>query len=426
MASVCGRCRGRAKDCSPAVLLAAPSAAQCPACLGLLHLERLVESITLAVQTARYEFTDFLLELALPNALQLREAWFQHHLPGALEIKEALRWLLIPALERTLGKPSKPASLFVIRVTASCAEAEADLALLRFPGKRRQELSTKAVALAIEQLGAAVLASYMPVAYTADVRTEVSHEPVYLGGSYLKLSRRVSQSPWLIEGEDQPTLSVQELVGKPLQEAFACASCLLHGSVRFIQGREDVDVRMLGSGRPFVVTLLDPHMVLSAVDAGTLETRINSSTTLIQVRGLKLVPKQFFEELKASEEDKLKVYSAVVWSSRALTSSDLEQLNSQPSIDLQQKTPVRVLHRRSQLTRIRSILALRARQLTPHLCEVRLVSTAGTYIKEFVHGDLGRTQPNLGSLLGCRTDILQLDVLGLGWSLEELQTLLEG
>lgn len=36
---------------------------------------------------------------------------------------------------------------------------------------------------------------------------------------------------------------------------------------------------------------------------------------------------------------------------------------------------------------------------------------AGTYIKEFVHGDFGRTQPSLGQLLGgvC-VDILALDV----------------
>ncbi|KAF5201374.1 Pseudouridine synthase family protein [Thalictrum thalictroides] len=35
---------------------------------------------------------------------------------------------------------------------------------------------------------------------------------------------------------------------------------------------------------------------------------------------------------------------------------------------------------------------------------------AGTYIKEFVHGDLGRTKPSIGSILGCRAEILQLDV----------------
>jgi tRNA pseudouridine synthase 10 len=35
---------------------------------------------------------------------------------------------------------------------------------------------------------------------------------------------------------------------------------------------------------------------------------------------------------------------------------------------------------------------------------------AGTYIKEFVHGDLGRTTPSMGSILGCRAEIIQLDV----------------
>lgn len=38
---------------------------------------------------------------------------------------------------------------------------------------------------------------------------------------------------------------------------------------------------------------------------------------------------------------------------------------------------------------------------------------AGTYVKEFVHGDMGRTTPNLGDLLACEADILQLDVTGL-------------
>ena len=41
------------------------------------------------------------------------------------------------------------------------------------------------------------------------------------------------------------------------------------------------------------------------------------------------------------------------------------------------------------------------------------MTSAGTYVKEFIHSDLGRTMPNLGSLLGCEADILQLDVLHL-------------
>ena len=40
-------------------------------------------------------------------------------------------------------------------------------------------------------------------------------------------------------------------------------------------------------------------------------------------------------------------------------------------------------------------------------------------MKEFVHGDCGRTQPNIGTLLGCKTDILELDCEGIGASTDE-------
>lgn len=43
--------------------------------------------------------------------------------------------------------------------------------------------------------------------------------------------------------------------------------------------------------------------------------------------------------------------------------------------------------------------------------ELTLRTGAGTYIKEFVHGDGERTLPNVGTLLQCKADILSLDVL---------------
>ena len=39
---------------------------------------------------------------------------------------------------------------------------------------------------------------------------------------------------------------------------------------------------------------------------------------------------------------------------------------------------------------------------------LHVVTSAGTYVKEFVHGDFGRTEPNLGSLLGCTCEIVQV------------------
>lgn len=42
---------------------------------------------------------------------------------------------------------------------------------------------------------------------------------------------------------------------------------------------------------------------------------------------------------------------------------------------------------------------------------LKLKSEAGTYIKEFIHGDLGRTKPNISDMIDCTSDILTLDVL---------------
>jgi hypothetical protein len=55
---------------------------------------------------------------------------------------------------------------------------------------------------------------------------------------------------------------------------------------------------------------------------------------------------------------------------------------------------------------------MQATQLSAHFMELHLTTSAGTYVKEFVHGDLGRTVPSIGSLLQCTADILQLDVMG--------------
>lgn len=49
--------------------------------------------------------------------------------------------------------------------------------------------------------------------------------------------------------------------------------------------------------------------------------------------------------------------------------------------------------------------------LGPSFFKLYVCTQAGTYIKEFVHGDFGRTKPSLGELLGgVSIDILALDV----------------
>ena len=66
------------------------------------------------------------------------------------------------------------------------------------------------------------------------------------------------------------------------------------------------------------------------------------------------------------------------------------------------------------MDREKIIFRCQATWINPNFFVLFVLSSAGTYIKEFVHGDLGRTVPNVGTLLGGNSvDILQLDVIQL-------------
>merc|ERR1711948_248896 len=100
----------------------------------------------------------------------------------------------------------------------------------------------------------------------------------------------------------------------------------------------------------------------------------------------------------------------VCWSQRPLAEQDMAHLNTIRNVEVLQKTPVRVLHRRSQDTRPRMVHWLEVELVNAHYFTARLSTQAGMYIKEFVHGDLGRTRPSVRELLKGRVEILQLDV----------------
>merc|ERR1712243_186499 len=78
------------------------------------------------------------------------------------------------------------------------------------------------------------------------------HLPVFVGGRYNKYSRSLPQSPWLVEGERKVKNSVQEYIADPVMEHFKADKYNFSSS-----GREDVDVKMLGDGRPFIVELIN-------------------------------------------------------------------------------------------------------------------------------------------------------------------------
>lgn len=318
--------------------------------------------------------------------------------------------------------------------------------------------------------GGAVLPA---VREAASVSTETSHANIYLMGNYRKMQRNLSQSPWFYNDVRIGSFSLQEVIANPVLPFFfpegvtpvapppappparaappgggeparelrpnqqqrhglqgsahsgpdpAVASArevFGYGRYKFHSaGREDVDVRMLGTGRPFVLELLSPSREqVSEADLARLEVLINENEGgSVEVERLRVTDAQVTVRLARHSESKVKKYRCVVWCERALSGPDdpvLQRLHALHDIVIEQKTPLRVLHRRSLHARPRTIHAIKATPLGPHWMLVDLDTQAGTYVKEFVHGDLGRTLPNLGSLMGCRADIIQLDVLGM-------------
>ncbi|KAJ2524009.1 hypothetical protein GGI11_001112 [Coemansia sp. RSA 2049] len=233
---------------------------------------------------------------------------------------------------------------------------------------------------------------------------------LFVGGRYLKLERNISQTPFIVEGRRMTETSVAEVIGEPLQRLVRCDEYNLVGS-----GREDADVRMLGDGRPFYIECMNPRIkVITQEQIHDIEAGLVSSNSPVQVRRLQIIRPDDTSIIKEGEENKSKKYCALVWLSKQLTQEKLDEINSlgQNGILLQQKTPVRVLHRRAPLTRPKKLLSLAISHIEDNFYKVRIESEAGAYIKEFVHGDLGRTSPSLTELTGHTADILELDVEG--------------
>eukprot|EP00850_Spirogloea_muscicola_P001977 SM000007S20937 [mRNA] locus=s7:998716:1003912:- [translate_table: standard] len=250
--------------------------------------------------------------------------------------------------------------------------------------------------------------------------------PVFIGGWYLKFSRNIPQSRWLIDEERMGDGSVQELIADRIVPHFRADNYKFHAA-----GREDMDVLMLGNGRPFLVEVLNARDLPCQTRIEGMEAAINGSKEgWVKVRRLQMVGPEALGLMRDGELSKQKEYRAVVWLSRPANPADVVRLEALKNIVIEQRTPIRVLHRRSPLVRLRTIHDMRCQlvqgssnYIVLYLCTqvsmhasgtaLQLCFVAGTYVKEFVHGDLGRTQPNLGSLLGCEADILQLDVMGI-------------
>ena len=199
--------------------------------------------------------------------------------------------------------------------------------------------------------------------------------------------------------------SVEELSSKPLLEATEGEKTAFHAS-----GREDIDARMLGAGRPFVIEVSKPKKRF--VDLKEIEAKVNADAVgKVEVSRLRFTTKDVVRRLKKGEGAQ-KEYRLLAEFENEVSDEGLRMLEETLSgASIKQQTPLRVLHRRADLIRERYIYKVKVKKVSLKRALMEIRCQGGLYVKELVSGDEGRTIPNVSDLLGNRAKTLKLDVL---------------
>ena len=251
--------------------------------------------------------------------------------------------------------------------------------------------------------------------YTGEIILQSN--PLYIHGAYKKLVRGIPQSMWLCRScggrgcpkcdgtGKQYSESVEELIAAPILEKTGGESVSLHAA-----GREDVDARMLGTGRPFVMEIKKPRKRF--LDLQALTELVNTQAQgKVEVSSLHAATKDDVRRLKRGEGAQ-KMYKVFIDFDRDVSDEELGAVvKTLNKASIRQRTPLRVLHRRADLIREKYIYEAHLKRLAPNRAEMKIRCQGGLYIKELVSGDEGRTIPSVASILNVESKPLELDVL---------------
>ena len=250
------------------------------------------------------------------------------------------------------------------------------------------------------------------------VQVRIQINPIFIEGRYNKLVRNIPQTKWPCRkckgrgceacnftGKQYPE-SVEELLSQTALKYSKGYEAKFHGA-----GREDIDVRMLGDGRPFVLEIKEPR--IRKLDLEKIEREANEAALgKTSYHNLKYTERRRKTEIKTSSPDTYKVYRALVECEDEIREEDLDKLQSLHTI--QQRTPIRVSHRRADKIREKEVKELSCKYINPHSFEMIIKTEGGLYIKELISSDEGRSKPSVSEVLGTQAICAELDVIEVG------------
>ena len=216
---------------------------------------------------------------------------------------------------------------------------------------------------------------------------EIQVNPIFVSGRYMKYERGIPQTHWHCRachgtGCERCNFtgkmyqdSVEELIGRPAAEALGGENAVLHGS-----GREDIDARMLGTGRPFVMEIVAPRK--RSMDLAELEALINASAEdRVSVRLFRWCGHNDVETIKTNKAHKK--YRILVGLDGPVPLERLcLALSTLSGVTIDQRTPERVAHRRADKIRKRRVLDIACIGEEDGRFLIEVTGEAGLYIKE--------------------------------------------
>lgn len=242
-------------------------------------------------------------------------------------------------------------------------------------------------------------------------RVELQVNSLLIYSQYNKYSREIPQTEWHCRhcrgsgcdecdwtGKNYPT-SVQEEIMDPFLRESKAIEAKFHGN-----GREDVDAKCFGR-REFVLELIEP--LNRDLDLEAVQEEVNESSDKIEIFETQWTHKDKIEEIKETRTDK--AYRAVIELSEDVDEEDLEVLGELIGT-IEQRTPERVEHRRADKVRKREVYEIDYEKTGECQIEIDVKAEAGTYIKEMISSDSGRTEPSVAGLLGVEAECTHLDV----------------
>ncbi len=254
-----------------------------------------------------------------------------------------------------------------------------------------------------------------------NLKIRIQINPIFIEGKYKKLIRGIPQTKWPCRkckgkgcdecngtGKQYPE-SVEELISQIVLKETRGYEAKFHGA-----GREDIDVRMLGSGRPFVLEIKEPK--IRKLNLKDIAEEVNKhSKGKTEYANLKFTERKRKAEIKVSSPDTFKVYRALVECDDNITEEQLAKIKEKlENTTIDQQTPQRVAHRRADKIRQREVKELSTKILSPNTFELTVKTQGGLYIKELISSDDNRTIPSVSEILKIKAICKELDVIEVG------------